>query len=262
MMKRFLFFLIAILLSSSVPAQENHDTINNGDRIERPALPEPYHRNTIKFNPTPMLIWSEIRNLTFSYERMINNNMSLSLQVGLLRLPFLIDDTLADLLYITDRNKTGMNSAFDYRYYVFARNPRPAPDGLYIGGYLSYYESDFNSKFNVLGTPEDQYGEMKGKLDIANLGFELGYQFIFWKRLSIDMLLFGPSLSYFGGKLNFSGNLDPDTIDNIDQAVVDKLLERYPALGALFSEGDLTFTGNRTKFDTFFRYSIQLGYHF
>jgi hypothetical protein len=97
---------------------------------------------------------------------------------------------------------------------------------------------------------------------MINLGMELGYQFIFWKRFTVDLLLFGPSLSYLAGSLNIHGDLDEEEIKNLNQEAVQKLLSRFPQLKTLFSEDGLTFTGNRAQFTTFFRYSVQLGFHF
>lgn len=267
-MKRILLLLLIIPLSACTGAfgQDKADSIPPVKKEEKPATLTPYHRNVIKFNPTPMLLFSEVRNITLSYERMINNTMSLSLQAGYLLLPKLIGDTLAPagipVAVLTNRSKYGVNMAIDYRYYPFSRNRRPAPDGLYIGGYASYYGFRFQNNFDILQTNVDQKGAFKGQLNVVNVGMSLGYQFIFWKRFSLDMLLFGPSFSYYQGKLNVAGELDQEEIEGIDQEVVDKILNRFPMLKSIFSKDGLTFTGNRTTTSIGFRYSIQLGFHF
>jgi hypothetical protein len=216
----------------------------------------------IKFNPTPMLLWGNIRNLTFTYERLIAKNHSLSLQAGYLLFPKLVNDTVAGLINVSKGKKYGVNLALDYRYYPFSRNRRPAPDGLYIGAFISYYGFIFENSFDILYTTVDQNGAIKGRLNIVNIGMSLGYQFIFWKRFSLDLLMFGPSVSHYGGSLEIQGNLDPEEIENIDQEVVDKFLDRYPFLGTLFSNENLKFTGSRSNISIGFRYSIQLGFHF
>lgn len=271
-MKRNLFLLVILIAvatpMNSLHAQEKNDTIFKNDTIQKkkkvkPALLNPFHWNTIKFNPTPMLIQMvEIQNITLSYERLVKKNQSVSFQAGYLVFPKLLKDTIGNLISVKRGDKWGLNLSCDYRYYPFARNRRPAPDGLYIGGYLSYYGFQFKNTFDILNTTVDQNGTIKGRLDVVNLGFELGYQFIFWKRFSLDLLLFGPSLSAYNGKLTIEGELDPEQIENLDQEMVDKLLSRFPLLGALFSDKGLEFTGSRTSFGTGFRYSIQLGFHF
>jgi hypothetical protein len=272
-MKRNLL-LVVFLIALTTPftglrAQDNNDTAVKGDSLEKkkkrvkPVLLTPYHWNTIKFNPTPMLIQAvEIRNITLSYERLIKKNQSLCIQAGYLVFPRILNDTVQGLIFISRGEKWGLNLALEYRYYPSARNRRPAPDGLYLGGYLSYYGFTFRNAFDILHTTIDQNGTIAGNLSAINLGFELGYQFIFWKRLSLDLLLFGPSLSTYRGKLTIEGNLDPEEIKNLDEEMVDKLLNRFPLLGELFSGDRLTFTGTKTSFGIGFKYSIQLGFHF
>jgi hypothetical protein len=264
MKTRFLLLIIASLMifHFNLQAQEKNDTIQKKHKKEKPVLLTPYHKNVIKFNPTPMLLFGNVRNITISYERMIKKDMSLALQVGYLLFPRIISDTVANLITLSEGSKKGINLSFDYRYYPLSRNRRPAPDGLYIGGYLSYYGFQFKNNFNVLYTTVDQNGSISGKLNVVNLGLELGYQFIFWKRLSLDLLLFGPAVSYYHGNLDIKGNLDEEELANLNQELVEKLLARFPSLKELFSEEGLKFTGDKTEFGLGFRYSIQIGFHF
>jgi hypothetical protein len=240
----------------------SRDTIST-DRQELPVeKSEPFHRNVIKFNPTPMLLWSNVRNITLSYERLIKNDMSLCIQAGYLIFPKIISDTIAGLITISEGNKHGVNLAFDYRYYPGARNRRPAPDGLYLGGYLSYYGFRFNNPLDILESDADQNGELNGSLNILNLGVNVGYQFIFWKRFSVDLLMFGPSMSVYHGRLGLEGNFDPGEIEEIDEELVNALLEQFPWLSVLFTQQKLEFTGSKTKLSAGLRFSIQLGFHF
>jgi hypothetical protein len=264
-MKQKIILLLGVVLIFpliSLHASEKNDTVKKVEKKEKPPVLNPYHWNVIKFNPTPMLIWGEVRNITLSYERLFAKNHSVSLQLGYLLFPKLFTDTIAQLIELSNRSKYGVNLCVDYRYYPYARNRRPAPDGLYIGAYFSYYGFHFQNDFNILNTTVDQYGGIEGKLNILNLGGMLGYQFVFWKRLTLDLLMFGPSLSYYSGNLTISGNLDPDEIENIDKELVEKLLDRFPFLGTLFSNESLKFTGTRASLSVGFRYCIQLGFHF
>jgi len=262
-MKRLLIYFIPVLFACSltVHSQQINDTIKQSSEKEAPDYHEPYHRNVIKFNPTPMVLL-DVRNLTFSYERLLKNNQSFAIQAGYLVFPFLTDDTVAGIINITDRLRKGVNLSLDYRYYVFARNTRPAPDGLYVGGYLSYYGFRSDNTFDILPASLENTGAMNGRMNISNLGFELGYQFVFNKRFTVDCLLFGPSLSLFTGSFTVGGELDQEQIDAIDEEVIQKLIDRFPYLATIFSKDQLTFTGQKTGLDIGFRYSIQLGYHF
>ena len=155
-------FILMALVGLLIPllglhAQDTVDTTVSKKKKVKPELLIPYHRNTIKFNPTPMLIQAvEVRNITFTYERLITRNQSLSLQAGYLVFPNLFSDTVAGLINIDKGDKWGLNMAFDYRYYPFSRNRRPAPDGLYIGGYLSYYGFKWDNPFDILHTANRQ----------------------------------------------------------------------------------------------------------
>jgi len=251
-----------MVLSYSSVALALSDSASARPRKEKPLIPAPYHKNVIKFNPTPMLIWGEVRNITLSYERLITKNKSVSLQAGYLVYPTLLNGTVANLIHIEKGDKYGLNLALDYRYYPSSRNRRPAPDGLYLGPFLSVYSFRFSNTFDILHSTVDQGGELEGRFNIVNLGLMMGYQFIFWKRFTLDMLLFGPSVSNYSGKLTISGNLDPDQIQNIDQEMVDKLLAKYPFLQTLFSNEKLEFTGNRTTLAVGLRFSVQVGFHF
>ena len=268
MKSKIIILIIAALmvLHFKGQAQEKNDTVQKQEKKkkEKQVPLTPYHKNVIKFNPTPMLIQGmEIRNLTFSYERLITKNMSLALQVGYLIFPEVkTGDVAGGLINIEKGKKQGINLAFDYRYYPFQRNKRPAPDGLYLGGYVSYYGFNFENSFNILDSALVQNGLLKGRLDVFHLGIELGYQFVFWKRFTVDLLLFGPALAYYSGYLNFSGNLNQETIDKLDDELVQKLENRFPLIKSIASGEDLRFTGSKAKLGIGLRYSIQLGFHF
>jgi hypothetical protein len=249
-------------------AQEKTDTVQVKKKKEKPEKLAPYHKNVIKFNPTPMLIQGrEIRNLTFSYERLFARNMSASVQAGYLVFPEVkTGEVLGGLVNIHKGKKQGINLAFDYRYYPFQRNRRPAPDGLYLGGYISYYGYQFKNEFDFIvldsASAVVQNGSMKGNLNMFHFGVELGYQFVFWKRFTVDLLLFGPAVAYYSGNLTISGNLNPETIDQLDDELVQKLEDRFPLIKSFASGDELRFTGSKAKIGIGLRYSIQLGFHF
>jgi len=270
-----IIFLIASLVifnafsCRELEASERNDTLRNANdsalltkKSMNPDLLTPYHLNVIKFNPTPMLLFDEIRNVTFSYERLIKKNQSVSLQLGYLVVPQVLNDTLFDHLLLDKDKRHGINLSYDYRYYPSARNRRPAPDGLYIGGYLSYIGSSSESRLHLIDAPEDDNILFNARMNMVNIGFELGYQFIFAKKFSIDLLMFGPSLTGYSGNLGITGNLNSELGDKIDEELAAKLKERFPALGYLFSDEAATFSTSKIMITSWFRYSFQFGYHF
>jgi hypothetical protein len=274
MRTNFLFYIILVFAfnvfpSAALKASERNDTIRDANdsvsklkNTEHPDLLTPYHLNVIKFNPTPMLLFDELRNITFSYERLIKKDRSVSLQLGYLVVPQVLNDTLFNSVLLNKNNGHGINLALDYRVYPFSRNRRPAPDGLYYGGYISFLGSSSESTLHSMDAPEDDNILLNARMNMINLGFELGYQFIFKKKYSIDLLMFGPSISGYWGNLDITGNLNSDLGDQIDEELAAKLKERFPALGYLFSDEDATFSTSKLVISSWFRYSVQFGYHF
>ncbi len=260
-----LYLLLVLILIANIKlviGQVSADTAMEVKTLINSDIKPPWHRNVIRVNPTPMLLWGDVRNLAFGYERLIGRQQSVGVQAGFLLLPRLFSDTIANLVALSSRSKSGVNLAINYRFYPGSRNRRPAPDGVYLGGYLSFYGYNFGNDFNILHTAVDQAGHLSGRLRCFNAGMELGYQFVFWKRFTVDLLLFGPSLSYYDGKLTISGNLDAEEIRVIDEELVEKLLDRFPYLKTLFDRKELEFTGSKATLSFGFRYSIQFGFHF
>jgi hypothetical protein len=260
-------FALTAFGSGALKASQSHDTTGTeNDSISKRArkrdslLLTPYHLNVIKFNPTPMMLFNEVRNVTLSYERLIKKNKSVSVQLGYLVVPTVLGDTLLNIVKLDAYARKGINIAFDYRSYPFARNRRPAPDGLYIGGYLSYYGCAFTNQYSFIDKPEALNGKIDANVNMVNLGFEIGYQFIFWKRFSVDLLMFGPSLSAYSGKMNVTGDID---VSSVDEELLAKLKELYPGLGHIFNGGDgSAFSNSKVELTSWFRYSLQFGYSF
>ena len=207
-----------------------------------------------------MLLWSW-RNITFSYERILNPRQSFSVELGYLVMPK-VSDTVAGLLEITSGKKNGFNLTLEYRFYLTKLNARSIPAGLYIGPYFTNYYYNFHNDFNMLHVPQDSAGTINGNYWSFNLGLELGYQFVFWKRWTLDLVMIGPSVSYYGGKTEIKGNFDADQIREINEDLYDQLLERFPALGQV--TGDKTFqqTGKLDVVRWGFRYLVQIGFRF
>jgi hypothetical protein len=249
-MFRWLFLLIILEVPMLVFAQKKDS-----------LYLQPVHRNVIKWNPTPMLLWSS-KNLTFSYERVLNRKQTIALTVGFLEFPALFKDTVKSLIAITSREKYGINLCLEYRFYLFKRNSRPTPDGVYIAPYTSYYGYHFKNNFDVLYTQLDSAGTINGGFYTFNLGVELGYQFVFWKRFTLDFVLIGPAISYYGGSLDITGNVNMSQLEELYPDLYDKLLEKYPLIGDFVINKSFKRNGTLDLFSAGFRYCIQFGFHF
>lgn len=245
-------FCIAIIFPLTIFAQKN-------DSVE--LVLQPIHKNVIKFNPTPMILWSA-KNITFSYERILSPRQSLSVELGYLEFPNLVEDTLLNLINITTGHKWGVNATVEYRFYLTKLNTRPVPAGLYIGPYLTYYRYHFRNGLDIIPASGDSTGMIQGNYWSFNLGAELGYQFVFWKRLTLDLVVVGPSISYYGGKTEITGSLDASQIEDINEALYDKLIERYPSFEYMSLNKTFEQTGKLDILRWGFRYLVQIGFHF
>jgi hypothetical protein len=221
----------------------------------------PVHKNVIKWNPTPMMLWSK-RNFTLSYERILNPRQSIAITAGYLEFPSLFKDSIGSLLAITSGEKYGINLALEYRFYLGKRNMRPIPDGIYLAPYISYYGYRFTNGIDMMHTTIDSAGTIKGNFYIFNIGVELGYQFVFWKRLTLDFVLIGPAISYYGGGVEITGNVNLEKLAEINAELYNKIKEKYPLVGDFVVNKSFKQDGKLDLFSIGFRYLVQIGFHF
>ena len=84
---------------------------------------------------------------------------------------------------------------------------------------------------NVLHTTLDIAGSVKGNFFSFNLRIELGYQFVFWKRLTLDFVVIRPAMSYYGGAVDITGEIQLDKLNDINSEHYQKIKEKYPMVG-------------------------------
>lgn len=254
-MKTRIIFILFIIAFTAVGGFSQ-----NADSTLAPKAP--WHKNVIKFNPTPMLLWS-VKNITFSYERVINRRQTFSIELGYLEFPRLNIDTLIHLVKIQTGSKWGFNATAEYRFYLTKLNTRPVPAGLYLAPYLTFYRYSFKNELEYLKSGSaDSVAMLRGNYWVFNLGLELGYQFVFWKRLTLDMILIGPSVSYYGGKTEITGQFDPQQIKAINEELYNKLMEKFPGLGVVPIDATFKQSGTLNFISLGFRYLVQIGFHF
>jgi hypothetical protein len=51
-------------------------------------------------------------------------------------------------------------------------------------------------------------------------GAELGYQFVFWNKVSLDMVLIGPGVGFYNIKAKAEGNLTDAERERLEDALV------------------------------------------
>jgi hypothetical protein len=197
------------------------------------------------------------------YERTFNNNQSFSVNFGRFSFPRLIEFNTDSIEDITKSYKSrGISFSGDYRFYLHKLNKYAAPRGVYIGPYFSYngFSRDFNLDVNTAA--------LTGQVDldlsfrVLTVGVQLGYQFVFWNRLSLDMILIGPGISNYKLSADLSTTFDPDEESALFEKINEKLQEKIPGYSLVIEPGEFIKTGTVKTTTLGFRYVIMLGFRF
>jgi hypothetical protein len=241
----FLFFGVSIFCN----AQKN-DSIQD-------------RHNIIKLNLVSSALFTN--SVVFSYERMIKTrpNHSWGVMGGAMRFPTVAD--FGSSIHVKDETKkTGFVVGGEYRLYLKKENKFPAPHGVYIGPYVNYYF--FRNDRNLTYTPKDSQTTtsalLKTDINVLNIGAQLGYQFVFKNRWTVDMVIFGPSIAYYGMKLNLDGDFDLTEEEILQDEILAALTEKFPLIKDLLTEKDVKLQGKNTTWSAGFRYQLNVGYRF
>ncbi len=99
-------------------------------------------------------------------------------------------------------------------------------------------------------------------LSIHTIGGQLGYQFVFWRRLVVDLVLIGPGVGFYGLKVDLDTSLAPDEESLFFQILNDALKEKFPGYDLVIESGEFTKNGSVSLRTLGFRYMIHLGFRF
>jgi diaminopimelate decarboxylase len=97
---------------------------------------------------------------------------------------------------------------------------------------------------------------------VLTVGFQLGYQFVFWNRVTLDMILFGPGISWYKFKADLSTNLDPDEESELFQKINDALEEKIPGYSLVIEPGSFEKNGSVNTTTLGYRYVVMVGIRF
>ena len=98
--------------------------------------------------------------------------------------------------------------------------------------------------------------------NIHTIGFELGYQFIVWKRLALDFLMFGPGFGFYNYKASFDGHIDAATQEQLLDGLKQLLTQKFPGMNYVFSDKKFNANGVLNTNTWGYRYIIHIGYIF
>lgn len=238
--------VVLVLLSFSAFSQK-------ADSVER--------KNVIKYNlSTPALYNSAF---LFQYERVLNPNRSVSIQVGHITLPELLT-RFENIQKISDAEQFGYNVTVDYRFYLAKENKYNAPRGVYIAPFASIHHFKNIKDFEIQSAETDEFETvtLNSKVNILSAGVALGYQFVVWDRMTLDFLVLGPSISNYNVEMSLDGDLSQVELDEKLQLIIDHIADRLPFIDGLLEDKVADFNG-RTNISTMgFRYSVGIGFRF
>jgi hypothetical protein len=93
-------------------------------------------------------------------------------------------------------------------------------------------------------------------------GFQLGYQFVFWERLALDMVLAGPGIGFYDFKTSLNTDLPAEAEKEFFQELNDAIKGRFPMFEGVIKPGEIANSGGFRTLSYGFRYVINLGFRF
>lgn len=219
-------------------------------------------RNTIRINLTNPMLFGD-NNYILGYERTIGKHQSFSVNIGLFTMPKLINIHTDSITALNKSTKSrGLSLSADYRFYLAKENKYNSPRGIYIGPYFA--SNSFTRSIELSANTASFTGKLNAdlKFGITTFGFQLGYQFIFWNRVSLDMILFGPGVSLYRAKVNLSTSLDPDQESELFKKINEKLQEKIPGYSLVVKPGEFEKSGSMRTTSAGYRYIVMVGFRF
>lgn len=218
-------------------------------------------KNTIRFNITnPMLFGADFN--VIGYERVIYKHQTASISFGRIGFPSFLGIDFDSLRIVGQEHSGGFNISFDYRFYLKKENKYVAPRGVYIGPYYAFnhFKRDLVWDLSEMGYP----AQINTSFALtANLvGAQLGYQFILWNRISIDMILMGPGAWFFKLKSDFDTSLSAEDEALLLEKLNTMLQDKFPGSDLVLQGGGFEAKKTTSTGTMGFRYMINLGFRF
>jgi hypothetical protein len=259
LLMNLLFFTMSF--SGNGQEKTGSNTLLNAatETLSIPTTEKKVRKNTILITiSNPSLI--SLRFQTIGYERILPNNQSFTVNIGMFSLPR-FSGRLADSLGInSDYKDKGFHFSTDYRFYLKKENKFAAPRGVYIGPFYTYNYLNRENSWYLDGYVDEVFTNLK--LNIHTIGVELGYQFVFWDRMAVDMILMGPGVGFYGLKAEVGTSMDAEKQSEFFQKLNDLLAEKIPGYDKVVESGEFKRNGTYNTVDAGFRYVVRIGYRF
>lgn len=245
--------LILLLIAGYSIGQQVSPTDTTQERVRK---------NVVRYNLSGALLFGFDKYVILGYERVIAPNRSISVNLGRASLPKLVSISTDSFSSERSRERSGYNISIDYRFYLKKENKYQAPRGVYIGPYYSYNKFTNKTEWQYKNRSANSYVNTNSEFKIHTIGFELGYQFILWKRLALDFVVVGPGLGFYDYQAKFDGNIDAATKEQLLQGLEDLLTQKFPGMNYVFSDEDINADGVMRTNTIGYRYLIHIGYNF
>jgi len=243
---------------------QSQDTVTTKPVVVDTAIKQGKHyKNVIRYNLSGPILFGFTNNVVVGYERLIGKRQSISVNFGKVSFPKIIEINTDSISVSKDIKNTGVNFSIDWRFYLMKENKYQTPHGVYIGPYYSYNDYERTNDFS-LKRPSGMIdvAHTESDFDIHTFGLELGYQFVLWRRLTLDLLMIGPGISSYKLISRISDNLSSEDNEKVREALKQVLTQRFPGMNFVFEDKQLSADGILSKWDIGFRYLIHIGFLF
>jgi hypothetical protein len=248
-------YILLLALAMSLITQAGYGQVKDSTpvKISYPNIP--------KFSISSYTIYQ--KSFHVGYERVLNRNHSIYIFGGYNEFPKIVNLNLTGSAITGSKNKSGYTMGAEFRFYLPKENKDPAPHGVFLAPYISYYNFSSTNTLTHTDSTGSQSASLMLNTNLFNVGVELGYQFVIARRFIVDCELLGPSFSYYSFKATLDGHINGDPNETL-QAVLEALKDKFPLLKDLSSSKTVFSSGSATqKFPLFgFRYVISIGYAF
>ena len=222
------------------------------------------YKNVVRYNLSGALLFGFDKYIVLGYERILSTHSSISVNVGSAALPRLLSIVTDSFQTSRQSDRKGFNASIDYRFYLAKENKFNAPRGLYIGPYYSFNRFEDDQQWIRRNSSSNNEITTSSTFNINTFGFEMGYQLILWKRLSLDMVLVGPGLGFYKYKASFTDNLNLSAEDKeqLFEALKQRLTQRFPGMNFVISDQNIDADGVIKTRNIGYRYIVHIGYTF
>jgi hypothetical protein len=192
----------------------------------------------------------------------VSPSQSFSINVGPAALPSLLSINTDSVNITKQASRSGFNISADYRFYLRSENKHEAPHGLYIGPYFMYNKTKKEADWEFVRSGGTNYINTETNFSVVGGGLELGYQFVFFKRLALDLVLIGPGMARYSLNAKIDGNIDADERKQLYQALQQVIENKYPGMSIVLDDKEINADGRLGVTSVGFRYLVHVGFRF